>query len=410
MHITQLFLAFVILMVNKKLPKRARETFSSSDANIFYDRKAKKAFDKLFSKRSLILEREIVLEKIRDIPSYHNIWTMFQSRGWMDIASLGNVAYPNYVHLFYANIHDILPDNRTFRTYLNGKYYTISTQTIAEQLNIPREPNAIYYKKLSALKTTISEEICVTELEYYTTIQQSQLKPIYRILNTIISHNIVPMGHKSDVTEDRAKLLYMIGTNAPIDLPNIIFDVIVDASISQSSTDSLPFSVFISNMIKSSGVEIPSNETKAYSKSPIDDSTVKRSEGQLRKKLGAGASTSAAAASTQATNNPTMPFGDDDMTMPDHEMSTGEMYSLLCARLDSLDSTIDVRFNKIESRMDTFEASMNSRFDHVDDGLSEVRRALGLVMPGYNSMMTGSLPTFSAPRDDGQEEHPGPGQ
>ncbi|KAK1302471.1 hypothetical protein QJS10_CPB12g00827 [Acorus calamus] len=210
------------------------------------------------------------------------------------------------------------------------KRFVVSADAIAQFLSVPRIPKAGDFWAHDVSKRTICTELCGADSNMWSIIPQFQLLPKYRLLNTIIAHNIVPIGHKSDITEDRAKLLYMIGKGEPLDVGRIVWQIMADTTTSTSSKESLPFGVLISQLIEEAGIDPPTDERFDVSKVPINAVTVKRSDGQLKNRAGAGLFSSGAA--RLDTHHEDIPAHGEALG-PDNDP-----YSLLCMRLDIIEN------------------------------------------------------------------------
>ncbi|GFZ05438.1 hypothetical protein Acr_17g0010100 [Actinidia rufa] len=88
----------------------------------------------------------------------------------------------------------------------------------------------------------------------------------------------------------RARLLWAIGIGKSIDLPRIMF---LSLYVTYKAADNrvfVPFTGFLTELFKRSGVHIPLDFTRIEPKGAIDRSSLSRSEGQMKKrKLEAGA-------------------------------------------------------------------------------------------------------------------------
>ncbi|GFS31967.1 hypothetical protein Acr_00g0020160 [Actinidia rufa] len=88
----------------------------------------------------------------------------------------------------------------------------------------------------------------------------------------------------------RARLLWVISTGKFIDLPHIMFLSLCATHKSADKRGSMPFTGFLTELFKRSGVHIPLDFTRIKPKGAIDRSSLSRSEGQMKKrKLEVGA-------------------------------------------------------------------------------------------------------------------------
>ena len=86
-------------------------------------------------------------------------------------------------------------------------------------------------------------------------LKQKYFTPSYRMLNLFVCFNVEPKGRTSEVIMETGYLLYVIGTEQPIDLPLTIYRHMLDA-LRGASTTSFPFGAFITRILIFKGVAI----------------------------------------------------------------------------------------------------------------------------------------------------------
>ncbi|KAI5343796.1 hypothetical protein L3X38_011672 [Prunus dulcis] len=135
------------------------------------------------------------------------------------------------------------PDS--FGVYLRGKVLNFSVSGIAQLLKLARpNPNerspgfpglVVDNLDLKLVKSTLGWSKKVRVL------CENRLSDLYKVLNSIVGYNIDPPCHviPSLLSPDRARLLYAIGNNVPIDLATYIFRAICRVAFPTSMPDSL---------------------------------------------------------------------------------------------------------------------------------------------------------------------------
>ncbi|GFY91131.1 nucleosome assembly protein 1;2 [Actinidia rufa] len=81
-----------------------------------------------------------------------------------------------------------------------------------------------------------------------------------------------------------ARLLWAIGTGKTIDLPRIMFLSLCATYKASDKRGSIPFTGFLTELFKRSGVHIPLDFIRIEPEGPIDRASLSRSEGQRKKR------------------------------------------------------------------------------------------------------------------------------
>ncbi|KAM1139963.1 hypothetical protein ACFX19_040795 [Malus domestica] len=227
----------------------------------FKDAEALNRYKKNFRLCFLRTDRqEYLLSDFEDF----GIPSVFESRGWLSVVGPAEPANVQIIQEFYSNIPPLPADRPfpdSFDVYLRGKTLNFSVNSIARLRKLPRlkpdEPGFDYDQLVAKLDMNLVRSTLVGP---YKRLQElfsvTRLTDFYKILNCIVVDNIDTLGFSSSsfITPDRARLLYAIGTNLPIDLPTYIFRVICRSA--SFTLGDLPFGSLITRFAMDSQVRI----------------------------------------------------------------------------------------------------------------------------------------------------------
>ncbi|TQD87707.1 hypothetical protein C1H46_026711 [Malus baccata] len=227
----------------------------------FKDAEALNRYKKNFRLCFLRTDRqEYLLSDFEDF----GIPSVFEPRGWLSVVGPAEPANVQIIQEFYSNIPPLPADRPfpdSFDVYLRGKTLNFSVNSIARLRKLPRlkpdEPGFDYDQLVAKLDMNLVRSTLVGP---YKRLQElfsvTRLTDFYKILNCIVVDNIDTLGFSSSsfITPDRARLLYAIGTNLPIDLPTYIFRVICRSA--SFTLGDLPFGSLITRFAMDSQVRI----------------------------------------------------------------------------------------------------------------------------------------------------------
>ncbi|PQQ20170.1 uncharacterized protein Pyn_32444 [Prunus yedoensis var. nudiflora] len=194
-------------------------------------------YKKIFRVQCVTVEREVKLSDFEDL----RLPGIFKSRGWLPAMGPSEP----------ANIQILL---KLARPNPNEKS-TGFLGLLVDNLD------------LKLVKSTLGWNKRVRVL------REKRLSDLYKVLNSVVRYNIDPPFHviPSLLSPDRARLLYAIGNNVPIDLATYIFLAVYRAAFPASMPDSLPFASLITRFAMASRVPVEPTG-KLYSPwSPLDN-------------------------------------------------------------------------------------------------------------------------------------------
>ncbi|GFZ18293.1 hypothetical protein Acr_27g0000320 [Actinidia rufa] len=160
--------------------------------------------------------------------------------------------------------------------------------TFAEIFKIPREDNPEFEFPDVGMPdlAVVSHELLLEGDEWDSEVQCNKtcLKDKYLILFLFLCHSLLPLKRAVYMNTTRARLLWAIGIGKTIDLPRMMFLPLCAAHTASDERDYVPFTSFLMELFKRSGVHIRLDITRIEPKRAIDRSSLFRSEGQRKKR------------------------------------------------------------------------------------------------------------------------------
>ncbi|GFY89381.1 hypothetical protein Acr_06g0013210 [Actinidia rufa] len=259
----------------------------SFDDSRFLSEDSERRYYDIFTRRSIRVERNVVLEDFRET----RIADWFETLGWTSILSARGEAIVEWVREFYSNMRDVDNNAMCFKTWVRGQEHVITVETIVALLQIKRPNKVDYPFDLRTLPAPVDYDVIASEICGFPRqwvdglIYQNELTLEYRLLNIIVCANIEPRGHSSDISRERGFVLFAIGRGMSIDLPAMVFRTM--AKIPKSTTTiGLPFGLFITQYLESKRTPWTGEERKIKVAKPINKTTLARSESHVHEQPG----------------------------------------------------------------------------------------------------------------------------
>ncbi|KAK9283000.1 hypothetical protein L1049_011227 [Liquidambar formosana] len=215
----------------------------------------KQSYLSLYSKQPVLGERVVNLDGIGN--GFINM--IFQRRHWRPILNLRGRVYFRLVQLFYANMFHQNTDTWVLQSRVLGVDVTFSAQSVATFLGLRRVPAPDLLNDKVTQTPAISliyNTLCGHAVEVHGALQASLMTENYQVLHKVVCNTIFLTTHQSDVTVERARFLYALGTGSTVDLPSLIVKLVFQATTVTNVSIGLPFGLLISNFLLSKGVPI----------------------------------------------------------------------------------------------------------------------------------------------------------
>ena len=151
-------------------------------------------------------------------------------RGWESTMSNIPRFVTKFIHEFYANLSEemlVKGEEQFVKVFVRGHVYNFSPRVISEYLNIPILEN-VNFERDYVLDDVASELLGHKTIWLMTNVLRvADLTLKYNDLHKIALSNWYPTKHVTTSSHEFAILLFDIGTNAPVHLGQLIFDLIV---------------------------------------------------------------------------------------------------------------------------------------------------------------------------------------
>ncbi|KOM57254.1 hypothetical protein LR48_Vigan11g028600 [Vigna angularis] len=230
-------------------------------SDIFLTKDHQKHFSNV-QNRKLLMERKVTLLP-QDVPEFSNEILERQGSSLCTYPEPANIAI---VQEFYANAKSFSPDSEPFWSYVRGQRISFSADAINEFLNTEWEDDdeLCGYAELMAIEIDyeeIEQALCITGGSFQRNRQQQplhikrvHLHSLSRLWMPLVHSNISPCTHVSDVTVNRAVLLYAILTGRSVNLGKLIANEIRNCATSTKAP--LGYPSLITHLCKQEGVDI----------------------------------------------------------------------------------------------------------------------------------------------------------
>ncbi|KAG8375999.1 hypothetical protein BUALT_Bualt09G0017400 [Buddleja alternifolia] len=254
-------------VVEMFMAKKRTRTSESSETETFVSDEAKKRYTKHIMKRKCLIEKGLTITEGR-IPE------IIAKNKWEQLVARPKLAVKSIVKEFYANA----PEHKDDKVYVRGVWVRVDSEKINEILNIPDLDDSCTFGNMDNLNTNwlaLNKTLCkpgttLNRRDGGTVLFPSNaLNRDLKLLHHFICANLFPTLHLSDVSVERAKLLYVIWTEEPLDVGDVIHD-----SIMRCATDhkkSLWHPSLNTALCRDVNVKIADNEEELNLEEDFDD-------------------------------------------------------------------------------------------------------------------------------------------
>ena len=248
--------------------KRSRgKDVQEYDESKFVSFEASERFISLMHVRRPIPERGFTITE-RENPV---LYRMISNRNWEAFCAQPHWSITNLVREFYANAEE----HRRGRTVVRNKTIDFSSSAINQYFGLPDIPNSEYASyRTQANYDDICNTLCVPGSVWKMsggspkTLAGTSLTVEARAWQYFVCQKMMPATHFSDLTVDKAVLIYAILRGMSIDAGRVIFDSIIHTVRNKLG---LYFPSLITQLCLEAGVRHGPDEEAQYPTKPIDD-------------------------------------------------------------------------------------------------------------------------------------------
>ncbi|GFY91136.1 hypothetical protein Acr_07g0013320 [Actinidia rufa] len=259
------------------------------DVSRFTGQNEEKLFNKVWVRNRAVLDRKLNLVALENtgISFVQN----FTTRSWINLTKYKAESVLTLCQEFMENIkHELETEQGKEKlcSWVREKKLKVTPDTFAEIFEIPQEENpefAFPNVRMPDL-AVVSQELLLEGDEWDGEVQCNKacLKDKYLILFLFSRHSLLPLKRTVSMNIAKARLLWAIGTGKTIDLPRIMFLSLCAAYKASDKRGSMPFTRFLTELFKRSGVHIPLDFIRIELERPIDRASLSRSKGQRKKR------------------------------------------------------------------------------------------------------------------------------
>ncbi|GFS36417.1 hypothetical protein Acr_00g0045820 [Actinidia rufa] len=237
------------------------------DASRFTGKNAENLFNKVWIRNGAVLERKLNLVALEN--SGISFVQNFTTRGWINLAKFKAESVLTLCQEFMANIkHE--PETE------QGKEKLCSWENPEFAFpNVGMPDLAVVFTRIAFGRGRMDGEVQCNK---------TRLKDKYLILFLFSCHSLLPLKRTVSMNVARARLLWAIDTGKTIDLPRTMFLSLCSTYKASDKRGSVPFTGFLIELFKRSGVHIPLDFIRIEPEGPIDRASLSRSEGQRKKR------------------------------------------------------------------------------------------------------------------------------
>ena len=231
--------------VNKKTTSTSTPSF---DSERFRFEKNQETYEKLNIRRSVWVERKVVLDKLDS-----EIRRNFERRGWLPFMDISHPPPVALIREFYSNLSVHSDDSNTHyvMSWIRGEEYTITPSIMASTLKVPLVRQPVYLYDETPPLDDIMPYLTSTSIQWGIDprITSHELTEIHYLFFRISCHSIWPISHLHTIPLKRCAFLYALMTNAPMSFPTLFICSLVEVHMSSSTAHDLFFPVFIHRIL-----------------------------------------------------------------------------------------------------------------------------------------------------------------
>ena len=315
-------------------PLRFGASSSSPSANStpshirFRDDKAFKDFLKNFSRRSIHLERQVVLSNFPDT----DLPTIIYNRGWESMCGIPITCAFVVIQEFYSNMHGFDYSVPHFITHVRGKCIVVTSDLISEVLHVSRVEFSDYLG-CEHLRTVSIDELSSRFCETSSSWGDRQNTPCLgfakgpRFLNMVMTFVLHLLSYCNSIIEPHTRFLLSLLEGLSIDFPFHFILSLINVYRDMATRNKLTFPSAITWILCYFSISY-FESTHFSPMCVIDTAAVRRSEAQLQPKRPLTKMVTPPAFSTPSTSAPSSSAG-------------GVTLEVVMAQLQHMDARLD---------------------------------------------------------------------
>ena len=248
-------------MSRKTRANRVPSTLSVSPSRVqlFRNERARKAYEKLNSKRKIWAKRSVILDEVDPA-----IRANFESRGWLFLLEIDHPPPTALIREFFSNLScHIYNSNTVIRSWIRGAEFTITPRVVAEALGVPIVTDSIYPYDESPPIDEVMSHITGSSIQWGSDprITSSVLFETAYLFLRVTCHSLWPISHLHAILLERCVFLYAFMSGASISFPHLFLRSLNEVHRSSTIGHALIYPIFIHRILLFLGLaNFPSSE------------------------------------------------------------------------------------------------------------------------------------------------------
>ena len=207
-------------MPRKTRANRVPSTLAVSPPRVqlFRNKRAREAYEKLNSKRKILAKRSMILDEVDPA-----IRANLESRDWLSLLEIDHPPPTALIREFFSNLScHIYDSNTVVRSWIRGEKFTINLRVVAEALGVPIVTNPVYPYDESPPIDEVMSHITGSSIQWGSDprITSSTLSEIAYLFLRVACHSLWPISHLHTIPLERCVFLYAFMSGASSLVPS----------------------------------------------------------------------------------------------------------------------------------------------------------------------------------------------
>ena len=232
---------------------------SPSRVQLFRNKRAREAYEKLNSKPKIWAERSVILDKVDPA-----IRANLESRGWLSLLEIDYPPPTALIRKFFSNLScHIYDSNTVVRSWIRGEEFTITPRVVAEALGVPIFTDLVYPYDESPPIEEVMSHITGSFIQwgFDPWITSSVLSETAYLFLRVACHSLWPISHLHTIPLERCVFLYAFMSGAFISFPHLFLHFLNKVHRSSAIGHALIYPIFIHRILLFLGLaDFPSSE------------------------------------------------------------------------------------------------------------------------------------------------------
>ena len=232
---------------------------SPSRVQLFRNKHAHEAYEKLNNKRKIWAERSVILNEVNPA-----IRANLESRGWLSLLEIDHPPQTALIREFFSNLScHIYDSNTVVRSWIRGVEFTITPRVVVEAFGVPIVSDPVYTYDESPPNDDAMSHITGSSIQWGSDprITSSALFETVYLFLRVACHSLWPICHLHTIPLERCVFLYAFMSGVSISFSHLFLRSLNEVHRSSAIRHALIYPIFIHRILLFLGlVDFPSRE------------------------------------------------------------------------------------------------------------------------------------------------------